>query len=418
VSRIHDPNRRAASSVRVQRARPQLLVLNQYYWPGLEATAQLLTELCEALASAFEVKVITGTVRDRAGTRQEIRNAVKILRLPSTTFERRRRPLRAVNYLSYVSLAAWAAFRTSRPDIVLCMTDPPFVGGVARFVARRFRAPLVVVTQDLFPEAAVALGQLRNPLVVGLLRWLTRSYLHAAHRVVAIGDTMRRRLEERRVSPERLVVIPNWVDTAVVVPRPRDNTWARNHELVDRFVVMHSGNVGYAQDLDTLIRATTLLRDLDNLVVLIIGSGSRRDALVELAQDLRADAIRFLPYQPRELLSESLSSAHIHVVGLARGLSGYVVPSRLYGVLAVGRPVIVTADAESETAQLVGRVGCGVVIPPGDPDRLASVIRDAHNGAFDLDAMGARARAYATAEADREMATDRYRSLLLEVTAG
>ena len=151
----------------------------------------------------------------------------------------------------------------------------------------------------------------------------------------------------------------------MITPQPRDNAWRRGKSLEDRFVVMHSGNVGHAQNLDALIHATTYLRDLDDLEVPVIGFGARHVELRELAARLEADRIRFYEYQPREVLSESLSAANVHYVGLARGLAGYVVPSRLYGILAAGRPVIVAADADSETSRLVNEVGCGVVVPPG-----------------------------------------------------
>ena len=127
--------------------------------------------------------------------------------------------------------------------------------------------------------------------------------------------------------------------------------------------------------------------------------------------------MRFLGYQPRETLSLSLSAAHLHVVGLARGLSGYVVPSRLYGILAVGRPVIVAADADSETALVVETVGCGIVVPPGRPELVAKALRDAHDGVYDLDEMGRRGREYVQAEADRTVAIDRYRTVLGALTA-
>src|SRR5262249_50744680 len=151
----------------------------------------------------------------------------------------------------------------------------------------------------------------------------------------------------------RLTVIPNWVDTHALVPQPRDNEWAREHGLAEPFVVMHSGNVGHAQDLDNLIRATTFLRDMPELRAVIVGFGARHAALSALADRLEADSVEFLPYQPRELLPQTLSSAEVHFVGLAEGLSGFVVPSRLYGILAVARPVVVAADPESETARLV-----------------------------------------------------------------
>jgi glycosyltransferase involved in cell wall biosynthesis len=394
--------------------RPQLLVLNEYYWPGVEATAHLLTELCEALASEYDVTVVTGaTPEAKAGVTE--RHGVRIVRVASTSYERRQLSRRALNYVSYSFLATKRSLRGPAPDVVLCMTDPPFLGAAAYAIAKRFRAPLVVVSQDVFPEIAVQLGRLENPAVVGLLRGLVGFYLRHADRVVAIGETMRGRLEAKGAAPENVRVIPNWVDVDAIRPAPKDNEWSRANGVADKFVVMHSGNVGHAQDLDTLIRATTLLRDLDDLRVLIVGNGARRPELGALADRLEADKVEFLPYQPRENLSFSLSSADIHVVGLARGLSGFVVPSRLYGVLAAGRPVIVAADDSTETAAVVTEADCGIAIPPGRVDELAAVIRGAYEGKYDLEAMGRRARSYAEDAASRETAVGRYRAVLAEV---
>jgi glycosyltransferase involved in cell wall biosynthesis len=130
---------------------------------------------------------------------------------------------------------------------------------------------------------------------------------------------------------------------------------------------------------------------------------------------LEADKVEILGYQERAILSESLSTADVHVVGLARGLAGYVVPSRVYGILAAGRPVIAATDPESETAQLVAEIGCGVVVPPGNAFALAAAIRAAHDGEYDLKGMGKRARAFAEAEADRSIAVGRYRAVLAEL---
>jgi glycosyltransferase involved in cell wall biosynthesis len=295
------------------------------------------------------------------------------------------------------------------------MTDPPMIGDVALLLARVYRAPLVVISEDVFPEIAVQLKRLENPALVSLLELVTRFYLRRADRVVAIGETMRERLREKGTAPGRLRVIPNWVDTHTLVPQPRDNDWAQENGLADSFVVMHSGNVGHAQDLDNLIRATTFVRDLPQVSTVIVGFGARHAALVELAERLDADSVTFLPYQPRELLPQTLSSTDVHFVGLAQGLSGFVVPSRIYGILAVAKPVLVAADADSETARLVQELDCGLVVAPGRPELLARVIRELISGAYDLEAMGARGRAYVEAQADREVAIGRYRDLLAEV---
>ena len=396
--------------------KPRLLVLNQYYWPGVEATAQLLTELCEALATEADVKVVTGVLHGHEEEpRRLVHNGVEILRVPSTSFERSRIFARAANYTTYLTNALVYGMRGRRPDVVLCMTDPPIVADVALVVARRYRAPLVVISQDVFPEIAVQLKRLENPALMSLLRVLVRIYLRRADRLVAIGETMRRRLEEKGAPPDRVRVIPNWVDTTRLSPSGKDNHWSRGMGLNDKFVVMHSGNVGHAQDLDSLVRSSTFLRDLDDLVIAIIGTGARHSELVALAELLDADNVRFFYYQSRQVLPQSLSAADVHVVGLAPGLAGYVVPSRLYGILAVARPVIVAADPESETAQVVQQIGCGIVVPPGRPGLLARAIRDAHDGKYDLERMGRVGREWVTTEADREVAVGRYRELLLEL---
>ena len=168
--------------------RPRLLVLNQYYWPGVEATAHLLSELCEALADEFDITVVTGMVAT-APSRGDRRDAgVEIVRVDSTAYDRSRLSLRAVNYLTYLGLSLCEALRADRPDIVLCMTDPPVIADVALVVARRFGAPLVVVSQDVFPEVAVELKRLDNPALVEV----------AAARDPALPEARRPRGRDRR----------------------------------------------------------------------------------------------------------------------------------------------------------------------------------------------------------------------------
>jgi glycosyltransferase involved in cell wall biosynthesis len=398
--------------------RPRILVLNQYYKPGVEATANLLADLCESLAADFDVTVVTGRLLGHASLpSDEQQGGVRVLRARSTAYDRTQLRHRIVNYVTYLGDTFVRASALERPDLVICMTDPPVVGDVALAVARRHRAPLLVISEDVFPEIATELGRLTNPVLVGVLRRLVGYYLKRANHVVAIGERMRARLVAKGAAPGRITVIPNWVDTSAIVPGSRDTEWSREQELVDKFTVMHSGNVGHAQNLDNLVRATTLLRDLGDLAVPIVGFGARHAEIRELAERLEADKLMFLPYQPREVLPQSLGAAHLHYVGLAKGLSGFVVPSRVYGVLAAGRPVIVAADPDSETTRLVEEAGCGVTLPPDRPELLAGAIRDAHDGRLDLEQMGARAREYVVREADRSIALARYRALIDRLVA-
>ncbi len=396
--------------------KPRILVLNQYYKPGVEATANLLAELCEALCDDYEVTVVTGRVRERSDLpSDEILDGVRVLRARSTAFNRAQLHLRAVNYATYLADSVLRSLTLERPDVVLTLTDPPMIGDIGLVVARRFGVPLLVVSEDVFPEIAVELKRLQNPLLVGLLRLMVDTYLRRADRVVAIGETMRGRLEEKGARPDRVRVIENWVDTNRITPQPRLNRWSRENGLDTGFVVMHSGNVGHAQDVETLVRAGTFLRDLEDLRIVVIGGGARQADAVALAERLEVASVRFLAYQPREVLSESLSSAHLHYLGLAKGLSGFVVPSRAYGVLSAARPLLVSADSDCETVRIVERSGCGIVVAPGRPELVAGAIRDAYEGRFDLDEMGRRGRAYVELEADRDVAIARYREVLAEL---
>ncbi len=399
-------------------AKPRILVLNQYYKPGVEATANLLAELCEALATEYEVTVVTGRVRDRDDLpADETVDGVRVLRARSTTFDRAQLHLRAVNYITYLADSIVRALTLERPDVVLTLTDPPMIGDIGLVVARRFGVPLVVVSEDVFPEIAVELKRLRNPILIGLLRLMVETYLRRADRVIAIGETMRARLEAKGAPPDRVRVIENWVDTERITPQPRPTAWAEERGLAGGFLVMHSGNIGHAQDVATLVRAATFLRDLEDLQIAIIGAGAMRASVAALVERLETTSVRFYSYQPREVLSESLSSADIHYLGLTKGLSGFVVPSRAYGVLSAGRPLLVSADEECETVRIVRKANCGVVVPAGRPELVAAAIREAYEGGHDLDGMGARGREYVEREAGREVAVERYRSVVAELVS-
>ena len=311
-------------------------------------------ELCGELADEFDVTVVTGQPSAAARPSGRATTASTIVRVARPRSTARASGCARVELRDVPRrLAASPGCGAPRPDVVLCMTDPPVIADVALLVARRFRAPLVVISQDVFPEIAVELKRLDNPFVIGALR--ARDPLLPRARRPRRRDRRddAARLEEKGAPPERLRVIPNWVDTDALDAAPaRQRVERASTSLDDRFVVMHSGNIGHAQNLDSLIRAATFLRDLDDLAIVLIGDGARRAELMALAGRLEVDdgALPAVPgtracCRSRSRRRTSTSS------GSRAGLSGYVVPSRLYGILAAGRPVIAAADAESETAQ-------------------------------------------------------------------
>jgi colanic acid biosynthesis glycosyl transferase WcaI len=396
---------------------------NRSYWPDQAATGQLLTELGEDLVARHgcAVTVVAGralhagqeTARpSRWPVQRDEHKGVAILRANGTRFPQRRFAGRVANYLSYFASATLASFRVGRPDVVVSLTDPPIIGLAALWTARRTGARFVFLCEDIFPEVASLLEDFHNPTVNRALDRINRYLLREADAVVALGDRMRARLvDEKGADPARVHVIHNWADCQAIVPGDKDNAFARAHGLVDKFVLMHSGNVGLSQNLDVLVDAADRLRSRERLVILIVGEGARRGALEREAARRGLSNVRFLPYQPKGHLHESFAAADAFLVSLKPGIEGYIVPSKLYGILAAGRPYIAAVDPSSEAAVIANEHQCGVPAAPGDAADLAAKIAALCDDPDATLVMGANARR-AALRFDRQIAVQAYYELL------
>jgi glycosyltransferase involved in cell wall biosynthesis len=405
----------------------KICFFNRSYWPDQAATGQLLTELAEDLVSRHgcEVSVVAGRAlyspRDtrppRGVVARERRNGVTIFRANGTRFAPARFAGRAANYLTYFGSAAWAATGIGRPDVVVSLTDPPILGLAGRWAARRIGARFVFLCEDIFPEVAALVDDFHNELVNRTLDRVNRFLIRDADAVVALGDRMRRRLvEEKGADPARVTVIHNWADCDAIRPGPKDNPFAREHGFHDRFVLMHSGNVGLSQNLDVLVAAADLLKYRERLTIAIVGAGARRQALeAEVARRGLAN-VRFLPYTAKECLHDSFAAADAFLVALKPGIEGYIVPSKLYGILAAGRPFIAALDPSAEPAAIVRDYGCGLLAAPGDPEALAGAIAAMHDDPAATRLMGQRARS-AALQFDRRTAVAHYFELFQRVAA-
>ena len=406
----------------------KICFFNRSYWPDQAATGQLLTELAEDLVSRHScaVSVVAGPAlhasaaqdgreepgRSRGGlVRRESHQDVTILRANSSRFAPARFAGRAANYLTYFASATAASFQIGRPDVVVALTDPPIIGLTALFAARRTGARFVFVCEDIFPEVATLVEDFHNGAVNAALDRINRYLLREADAVVALGERMRRRLvEEKGADPGRVHVIHNWADCDAIVPVPKDNAFSRAHDLTDRFVVMHSGNIGLSQNLDVLIEAADRLRSKERLMIAIVGGGSRREALERMVSERGLTNVRFFPYQSKSSLRESFGAADAFVVSLKDTLEGYIVPSKVYGILAAGRPYIAATNPTCEAATIAREGGCGLVAAPGDAGALAEAIASLYDDPAGTRAMGERARRAAW-QFDRPVAVQAYYDL-------
>jgi colanic acid biosynthesis glycosyl transferase WcaI len=290
------------------------------------------------------------------------------------------------------------------------------VGLAGLWTARRFGARFVFLCEDVFPEVA-SLLDFRSTSVNGALDRVNRHLLRQSDAIVVLGDRMRRRLvEEKGADPSRIEVIHNWADCEAIVPGPRENAFSREHGLTDRFVLMHSGNVGMSQDLPVLLEAASRLVAKEKLVIAIVGDGARRKALEADAARRRLSNVRFLPYQPKARLAESFATADAFLVSLKAGIEGYIVPSKLYGILAAGRPYIAAVDPSCEAATIAAEHHCGLLAAPGNPDALAASIAAMYDNPGETRLMGDNARKAAW-RFDRRATVQRYYDLLLRVSS-
>jgi len=318
---------------------------------------------------------------------------------------------RLTNYVTYIAVSFLGASLVRRPDVVVALTDPPPVGLVGLLVARLRKRPFVLVVKDIFPEVAIQLGVLRNPFVITALKWVQRRLFRGADRLVSIGVDMERRLVELGVPPERIETIHDWSDPALVQPLPRPTQFRTARGWDERFVVMHSGNVGLSQDLDTVLDAAALVADDKRFLFAIVGEGASKKHLEQRCIQEGASNVEFIPFQEKTDLSESLGSADLHLITLRSGLTGYIVPSKLYGVLAAGKPFVAAMDDWSEPARVAREFGCGRVVPPHDAKALADAIRELSESA-DLSTMGEAGRTALESHFNRARAAESYARLL------
>jgi colanic acid biosynthesis glycosyl transferase WcaI len=398
----------------------RVVFVNRYFYPDESATSRILSDLAFSLArQGLSVAVVTSRqlyedAHARLASYETIRG-VSVHRLATASLGRSRVLGRALDYASFHFAAAWRLARLlRRGDVVVAKTDPPLLSITLSRVAGWRGALLVNWLQDVFPEVAMTLtpGLLPKPLQVTLLAMRDRA-LRSARMNIVLSEGMRARVRARGVEPGKTLVIPNWADTKILTPRPSGASFTRRRlALTDRFVVGYSGNFGRAHEFDTLMAAATLLNADPEFAFLMTGGGARAKDLRQAVAQAQLTNFHFQGYQPAQLLNDSLAAADIHLVSLLPALEGLIVPSKIYGILAAGRPVVFVGDTGGDIAQLIREHGCGISIAVGAGAELAQALKSLRANPERLQQMGANARRLALARYSSEHATDEWLRLL------
>jgi glycosyltransferase involved in cell wall biosynthesis len=375
----------------------RILLLNEYFPPDTSATAKMAAAVVNELAKRHEVTVLCGRPSYDPSERhpfyvwrRERVGDVVVERVGSTAYARHRMRQRVFNYLSYVIMSVPRALFI-RTDVVLAMTDPPFQGIVGAFVALLKRRPFVYNIRDLYPDMAISGEIVRPAHWLKLWERLHRWALGRAARVVVLGEDTEARIREKRVKPARIVVVRDGADIPATLS-------AESHPVTSEirsgypFVVLHAGNLGFYGAWDTIVRAAQSLNG-DGIGFVFVGGGAMKTRIEASANGCKG--IRFLPFRPADEVPYVLAAGDLHLVTIRRGLEGVVVPSKLYPILAAGRPVLALAAEESDAARIVRRSGCGVVADPDDPTSLVKLVRELARDPQQVAAMSARASAVA-----------------------
>jgi glycosyltransferase involved in cell wall biosynthesis len=367
-----------------------------------------MSDLAQGLAArGHRLTVLTATAGD--SVEAENPRVLRLGQVPRESVSLVAKALRGLRF--FCRCCGWLLIHGRAKDQIWIASNPPFIG-VLGLIVRLRGLHYSFIFQDLFPLSAVHSGLLSPH---GPLTWISRRLLGlvcaASSNTIVLSESMRQGFEQEFGPSARLKVIHNWaVEQASPIARSA-NSFAQQQGLVDAFVVQYSGNFGRLHELDTLLEAARLLQQ-HPIHFLFIGGGAQAERLQRWRQQHQLHHMQLLPYQPRQLLPESLAVCDLAAIALRPGVERIVAPCKLYGILASGKAVLLIASRHCELAQMLQQAGCALVVQPGEAQQLAAALRELQADPQRVAAMGERSRSLYAARFGRERSIDAYAALL------
>lgn len=406
-----------------------LLIYAHYYYPDVASTGQILTELAEGLKDTFHTTVIctvpsyTGKISQYYRKHKyyyENINGVDVLRIRVPEFRKNFALSRIFNILAYFFSAIAATFRVERQDYIFTISQPPILGGMLGVVGKWVKkAKLIYNIQDFNPEQVQAVEFTQNKLVLNIMMALDKYSCRQADRVIVVGRDMIETLKKRFAIMPDYAYINNWINEKEIVPLPADHRqvvqFKHQHGLQDKFVVMYSGNIGLYYDLPNIVKVIEGFQNREDVVFAFIGEGSVLEELRDYQKKHQLTNVVFIPYQDKSSLVYSLNAGDVHFVVNAKGIKGVSVPSKLYGVMAAGKPVLGILEEGSEARLIVEEAGCGISADPGDYEAIEALIRRfiEMKDSSQLKEMGSKGREYLINYLTKDVSIKKYRDEIL-----
>lgn len=413
-----------------------ILVLCPHFAPDVAPTGEVMSRIVTELAArGHRLHVVTALPWyqhhaiepgwDGQLARTERTRWGRITRVHPFPTDKRNIPARALAFGGFTALAtALGAPSRPRPDVVLAMSPPLTLGPAGWAISRLRRVPFVFNIQDVFPDVAIELGHLRGDRAIAAARWLERVTYQHADAVTVLSEDLAQNVRGKiargghasGTAIDRVHVIPNFVDTEWIRPAAKENAYRREFGLGGRRVVMYAGNVGLSQALDLVLDAAVDFVADEDVVFVVNGGGAARPELERRARGLRN--VRFVDMQPKARLPEVLAAADVHLVPLRKGLAWSSVPSKLYSILAAGRPIVASVDPGTEVARTVEAAGAGVAVAPEDPEAFTKAIRRLLDQPAEAEAMGLAGRRFVERWASPAAVAEAYEQLFEQVRVG
>lgn len=414
-------------------AKKKMLIFAHYYVPDAASTGQILKDLAEGMLDEFDVTVIcvvpsyNGTIDDKYITKKyyfEELNYVKLIRVRVPEFTKTNKFSRVKNILAYFFGALGASLKAGKQDFVFTISQPPILGGVLGVLGKwQKHAKMIYCIQDFNPEQIMAVGYYNNKFLLSIAMTADKFSCRMSNLIVTVGqdlaETLRNRFKSKNVP--HYIVINNWIDEKKIYPLENNDenvaAFKRKYGLVDAFVIMYSGNIGLYYDLENIIKVIGQFRNArtrtgKKVVFAFVGDGSMRNKLIEYVEKHDLENVIFIPYQNREKLIYSLNAGDVHWCVNSKGIKGVSCPSKVYGIMAAGKPILGVLEKGTEARILIEKCDCGRCCEPSQYEEIGKLIKWNIDNDSDVDNklsdMGIRGRKYLEENLTKNAAIKRY----------
>jgi glycosyltransferase involved in cell wall biosynthesis len=396
--------------------RRRLWVVTELYYPEMTSTGYYLTCIAEGLAKDFEVKVLCGqpnySARGVSAPSHEVYNEVEIFRCIGTRLDKNVIPFRLINMLTLsASIFFKALFNFKKGDRILVVTTPPSLPFITALAALARGAAYTLLIHDNYPEILIAVEKAKaDSRLVKTLNFFNRWLYKYASKIIVVGRDMKELVEEKTSGLDiPIATIPNWAELETVEPKPRaENKLLQELSLSDKFVFLYAGNMGYPNDLESIVWCADKLKRDERFHFVFLGAGVKRKWLEREVVEREFHNITILDSRPRREQNIFLNACDVALVSLVKKMWGVSMPSRTYNILAVGKPILALTEADSELARVVTEEKVGWNVAPNEPEKLLETIYRIYAEREKLAEMGKRARRSAVEKYSPEKAVASY----------